>query len=79
VPLGVVIGLLPCSRRKAALLVAAVALPFVVEGLQLVVTALDRACESADVADNLTGLVLGVALGSLAGWMAAQLAKATGA
>jgi hypothetical protein len=78
VPLGVVIGLLPRSRRKAVLLGAAVALPFVVEGIQLVVTALDRACESADVADNLTGLVLGLALGSLASWVGAHRARATG-
>jgi hypothetical protein len=42
----------------------AVALPFAIEATQLVVTSLDRACQSADVSDNLTGLALGV----VAGW-----------
>ena len=71
VPLGTVIGLLPRSRRKMVVLAAAIALPFAVEALQLLVTVLDRGCQSADVADNLTGLFVGLAVGSVARWFAA--------
>jgi hypothetical protein len=46
-----------------------VALPFAIEGFQLVVTPLGRACQSADMVDNLTGLVLGLG----AGWVAGTL------
>ena len=67
VPLGVAIGLVPWSRRKAALVVAAIALPFAIETIQLLVPQLDRACESADVVDNLTGLALGLVGGVVAG------------
>ena len=69
VPLGVTVGLLPASRRKTAILLLAVALPFVVEATQLVVVPLDRACQSADVFDNLLGLVLGLAAGTPGGWL----------
>jgi glycopeptide antibiotics resistance protein len=78
VPLGTVVGLLPRSRRKAAIAVAAVALPFAVEAVQLLVVALDRACQSADVFDNLTGLLLGVAVGGFVGWLAPTLAAPGG-
>jgi glycopeptide antibiotics resistance protein len=70
VPLGVMISLVPRSRRKAAIVVAAIALPFAIETTQMLLPVLDRACESADVIDNLTGLVLGFAGGSVAGWLA---------
>jgi glycopeptide antibiotics resistance protein len=60
VPLGVAIGLFPRSRRTAAVVIAAIALPFAIETIQLLLPVLDRACESADVVDNLTGLVLGL-------------------
>jgi glycopeptide antibiotics resistance protein len=63
IPLGAVIGLVPRSRRKGAIVVAAIALPFAIETVQLLVPALDRACESADVVDNLTGLAIGLAVG----------------
>jgi hypothetical protein len=69
VPLGLTIGLLPASRCKTAILVLAVGLPFIVEGTQLVVVPLNRACQSADVSDNLLGLVLGLAAGTSAGWL----------
>jgi glycopeptide antibiotics resistance protein len=69
IPLGAAIGLVPRSRRKAAIVVGALALPFVIETTQLAVPWLDRACESADVVDNLTGLVLGLVAGSAAGWI----------
>jgi hypothetical protein len=70
VPLGAAIGLLPGSRRKAALVVAAAALPVAVEATQALVPWLDRACESADIFDNLTGLAIGLAGGVVAGRLA---------
>ncbi len=66
-PLGLALGLLPRSRGKALLILAAIALPFVVEGIQLVVTPLGRQCQSADVIDNLTGLVVGLLGGIVIG------------
>jgi glycopeptide antibiotics resistance protein len=70
IPLGVTIALVPRSRRKLALLIAAIALPFAIETAQLLLPVLDRACESADVVDNLTGLVVGLGGGVIAGWLA---------
>ena len=64
-PLGAVIGVLPRSPYRWPIIVGAVALPFAIEGLQLVATPLGRACQSGDVVDNLTGLFLGLA-GALA-------------
>jgi hypothetical protein len=66
-PFGCAIGIAPLSGRKVLVLVAAIALPFAIEGAQLLVTPLDRACQSADVVDNLTGLVIGLLPGSLIG------------
>jgi glycopeptide antibiotics resistance protein len=60
VPLGVSIGLVPRSRRALAALIPAVAFPFGIEVTQLLVPVLGRGCESADVVDNLTGLVIGL-------------------
>jgi hypothetical protein len=62
-PLGAAIGFLPERGRKAAVAAGAIALPFAIEGIQLVATSLHRGCQSADVADNLTGLLLGFAAG----------------
>jgi glycopeptide antibiotics resistance protein len=59
IPLGAAIGLMPRSRLKAAVVIVAIALPFVIETIQLLVPVLDRGCESADVVDNLTGLAIG--------------------
>ena len=69
VPLGFSVALLPRSRRTVAVIVAAFALPFAIEMTQLLMTALDRACESADVVDNLTGLAIGLASGTAIGWL----------
>ena len=66
VPLGVGIGLLPWSRVKMLLICGALALPFVVEGLQAGLPFLGRSCTATDVFDNLFGLVIGLAVGSLA-------------
>jgi len=65
VPLGVAIGLLPRSRARTIIAAAAVLLPFAIEAIQLLVPALDRICQSADVVDNLAGLAIGL-LGGLA-------------
>ena len=60
IPLGFTIGLVRRSRRKALVLAGAVVLPFLIEAIQLVATPLGRACQSGDVVDNLTGLVIGL-------------------
>jgi glycopeptide antibiotics resistance protein len=66
IPLGATIGLMPRSRRMVVVLLAAIALSFAIEITQLLLPVLDRACESADVVDNLTGLVLGLVGGIVA-------------
>jgi hypothetical protein len=63
VPLGFAIALLPGSRHRAIILAGAVALPFLIELTQLLVTPLNRACQGWDVVDNLLGLVIGLAAG----------------
>lgn len=72
-PLGAAIGLLPRSRRKAAVLGAAIALPFMIETVQLLVPFLERACQSADISDNLTGLTIGLGVGTLVGWAVTRI------
>jgi hypothetical protein len=69
-PLGVSIALCPRSRAKVVVLACAFLLPVSIELIQLVAVALGRECQSADVVDNLTGLVLGLAGGSVAGLLA---------
>jgi glycopeptide antibiotics resistance protein len=65
VPLGLAIGLARRSRHNVGLVVVGVALPFAIEATQFLAPSLARACESADVFDNLTGLVLGLVAGTL--------------
>jgi VanZ like family len=65
VPLGIAIGCILRDRYQSTLAVAAVALPFAIEWIQLVVVQLDRACQSGDVVDNLLGLTIGLIAGSL--------------
>lgn len=60
IPLGFAIGMVPRSRRKAFVLAAAVAMPFLIEAVQLVATPIGRVCQSGDVVDNLTGLAIGL-------------------
>ncbi len=76
IPLGIGLGLFPRSTRKAWLIGAACAFPFVIETVQLLVAPLDRACESGDVVDNVLGLVIGLGLGTVAGWMGSRRATA---
>jgi hypothetical protein len=66
VPLGVAVGLLPRTRAAAAVTVLAISTTFLVEAIQLVVTVLGRGCQTADMVDNLLGLAIGIALGTLA-------------
>lgn len=65
IPLGVAVGLLPRARATVPVVIAAVALPFVVEAIQLVVTPLGRQCQIDDIFNNLLGLAIGGVLGSI--------------
>ena len=67
VPLGIALGLLPWTRRSMAVVAIAVLLPLAIELIQAVATDLGRGCESADVVDNLTGLLVGLVVGGSAG------------
>ena len=64
-PLGTALALLPGSRRKAGLVVGALAAPFAIETVQLILPHLGRACQASDVADNLTGLAAGLIFGTV--------------
>jgi VanZ like family len=63
VPFGMVIGLIPRSPRRASILAAVFALPFGLETIQLLMPAMNRTCQSADVIDNLFGLLAGLVSG----------------
>jgi hypothetical protein len=76
-PLGVAIALLPRTRRSAVVLVGAVLLPFAIEATQLLVPAISRGCESADVVDNLLGLAVGLAIGGVSAWLWRRLDRST--
>lgn len=75
IPFGIAIGLLGRSRRKAILIVFAVALPFAIETTQLLVPALERGCQSADVIDNLTGLLVGLVGETLGQWVSVRVSR----
>ena len=70
VPLGATVGLVTRSRRKAAVVILAVLMPFAIEATQGLLPVLGRVCESADVVDNLTGLLVGMGIGLVAGLVA---------
>ena len=59
-PLGFTLGLLPRTRRTTAVIGLALAAPFVIETLQLLLPSLGRGCQSADVIDNAIGLAIGI-------------------
>jgi glycopeptide antibiotics resistance protein len=65
VPLGFSLALLPSSRTKTALVLGALVLPLLIETTQLLIPAFDRACQSKDVVDNITGLLTGLAAGAV--------------
>ena len=73
IPLGVAIGLLPDGRSKVLLGASAVALPFVIETIQLIATPLHRGCQSADISDNLVGVFLGLVVGLWLHWFAGHV------
>jgi lipopolysaccharide/colanic/teichoic acid biosynthesis glycosyltransferase len=66
IPLGLAIALVPRSPAKIALIVAAALMPFGIELVQRVAPVLARSCQGGDVADNLSGLVLGLVAGVMA-------------
>jgi hypothetical protein len=66
VPAGVVIAFLPRSRRSVIAVAGVLALPGLIELLQLVVPTLARGCQSGDAIDGLTGLAIGLGLGAAA-------------
>lgn len=76
VPLGLSVVLAGRSRRTVALVAASLAFPFAIEAIQLALTPLGRTCQSVDVVDNLTGLVLGIGLGILLGAASRLVARA---
>jgi hypothetical protein len=78
IPLGWAIAFVPRSRRKALLVAGGLALPFAIEALQLLVPALGRGCESADVFDNMLGLVIGLGCGAATAWLFRDLAGRRG-
>jgi glycopeptide antibiotics resistance protein len=76
-PLGFTIGLIPGSRRRHVLAAIAVLSPFAIETAQLLWPILGRGCQSADVFDNLTGLVIGWMIGAGANIMSGVTAAPT--
>lgn len=64
IPLGIAASLVPAFGPRATLILASIALPFGIETIQLLAPILDRACQSADIFDNLTGLLAGVVVGT---------------
>ena len=72
VPFGFAIALLPTSPRKVGMVAAAASLPMAIEGLQYLVPMLARRCQSGDVIDNLTGLVVGLTAGTLVAWIVSR-------
>lgn len=64
IPLGIAVGLVPGSRRRNVVAGIALVSPLAIETAQLLLPVLGRGCQSADVFDNLSGLVLGWLIGT---------------
>jgi glycopeptide antibiotics resistance protein len=64
IPLGIAVGFVPGSRRKSILAGLAILCPVAIESAQLLLPILGRGCQSGDVFDNLTGLLLGWLIGT---------------
>ena len=69
-PLGFAIAFIGPRRLLWAFVACAVVAPFAIEGVQLIVSRLDRLPPWVDVVDNVTGLALGFVLGLAASWLA---------
>ena len=67
-PLGIAIGMLPGGWARRWLIVVGLLLAPAIELTQLVVRPLGRACQTSDMSDNITGLLIGL----LAGWLVAR-------
>lgn len=79
VPFGVALGLLPPDRPwRGAVLALGLLSPLLVEGTQLLARPLGRGCEAADIVDNLTGVVLGLVVGTLCRLVLAPRTDGTG-
>jgi VanZ family protein len=63
-PLGLLLPLLGRASVRRATIGVALGLPFLVEAAQRLVPALGRSCQVDDVALNLTGLLVGLAIGT---------------
>jgi VanZ family protein len=74
-PLGLAVGVLPRSSRSGLVWLAAVALPLAIEVAQLVLAPLGRACQVADVFDNLIGFGIGLSIGLAIG-LSVEVAEA---
>jgi hypothetical protein len=59
----------------AIAVIGAALLPLTIESIQLVATPLRRACQGADVIDNMLGLALGLAAGWTCVWISRWLSK----
>jgi hypothetical protein len=68
VPLGIAIGMLPGGWARRWLIVAGLLLAPAIELTQLLVRPLGRACQTSDMSDNVTGLLIGL----VAGWLVAR-------
>lgn len=63
VTFGFLLGLLPKHDKNLLIIGAAFLLTFVIELVQLLLPAIGRGCESADMVDNTIGLVIGLVSG----------------
>jgi hypothetical protein len=67
VPLGICVALLP-NRWIGVAVTLAFLTPVAIELIQMLLPSLHRACQSADIADNVTGLAVGLAAGAGGAW-----------
>lgn len=63
IPAGLVMAGLPVSPRSVVVMAGMLALPGLIEVVQLVVPTLARGCQSGDAIDGLTGLGVGLGVG----------------
>jgi len=65
VPLGVAVALIERPRARTVAVAAAIVAPFAIETTQSLLSFLGRGCQAVDVVDNLTGLAIGLILGTI--------------